>query len=74
MQAENTRQDWVDHPDNDTPQTVAARFGRSLDWADMHVGPHRCVDGRRYVLSCLVSDPTCEKTAKAYLERDGDES
>jgi hypothetical protein len=59
---------WGDHPDNDAPEIVARRFGRSREWAIEHTGEHRCVDRRVYRYSCLVSDPTCEAVARSYLE------
>jgi hypothetical protein len=32
-------------------------------------GPHICLDGRRYIGSCLVTDPTCDYLALAILNR-----
>jgi hypothetical protein len=58
---------WSDHPDNDAPEIVAERFGRSVEWAREHVGPHRCVSGSLYKASCLVSDPECESVARSYM-------
>jgi hypothetical protein len=54
---------------NQTPEQVAKRFGRSLQWAKEHIGSHYCVDGRRYEGSCLVSDPRCENSTRYFLAR-----
>lgn len=51
----------------DTPQQVAERFGLPLAWAQMHQGRHRCVDGRNYIYSCLVTDPDCDHEARNYM-------
>ncbi len=59
--------EWGAHPNNDAPGVIAERFGRSLEWAREHVGPHRCVDGKFYRYSRLVSDPTCEALARGYM-------
>lgn len=53
--------------DNETPEAVAERFGKSIEWARDHVGRHVCVDGKRYIYSCLVSDPDCDKVARSYM-------
>lgn len=52
---------------NQTPEEIAARFSRSIEWAREHDGRHRCVDDKRYIYSCLVSDPECDKVARSYL-------
>lgn len=49
------------------PQEIVTRLGVSIEFARQHQGPHRCVDGRRYVASCLVADPTCDRVAQAWL-------
>lgn len=51
-----------------TAQEIAERFNRSVEWAQLHIGDHRCIDKRRYVYSCLVSDPECHKTAIGYMK------
>jgi hypothetical protein len=53
--------------ENQNPEEIAERFGKSIEWAREHVGRHRCVDDKRYIYSCLVSDPTCDKVARMYL-------
>lgn len=53
--------------ENQSPEEVATRFGRSIEWAREHVGRHRCVDDKHYVYSCLVSDVTCDKVARSYM-------
>lgn len=64
---EEEEEEWASHPANQSVADVAARFGRSREWAQEHVGKHRCVDGRFYVRSCLVSDPSCDQVARYYL-------
>jgi hypothetical protein len=57
----------------ETSEQIAARFGKSTEWADLHAGDHKCIDGRRYVVSCLVSDPDCDDVARgrmAFNERE----
>lgn len=60
---------WASHPDNDAPERVAERFGMSEQWAREHVGGHRCVDGRLYRFSCLVSDASTQHVAESYMGR-----
>lgn len=50
--------------DIQAPEQVAERFGLPIEWARTHVGDHRCVDGRRYIVSCLVVDPSCDHIAR----------
>jgi hypothetical protein len=50
-----------------SPEVMADRFGLPVEWTQMHVGEHRCVDGRMYRFSCLVSDPSCEAAARSYM-------
>lgn len=50
----------------ETPEEIAARLGVSIECGREHQGEHRCIDGRRYVTSCLVSDPTCDRIARRY--------
>lgn len=45
-------------------EQIAERFEMPLSWAQQHIGEHVCLDGRRYRLSCLVSDPMCEHLAR----------
>lgn len=52
-----------------TAQEIAERFNRSVEWAQLHIGDHRCIDNRRYVYSCLVSDPACHGVALSGLDR-----
>ena len=54
----------------DCPESVdqvAGRFDLPVQWAQMHVGEHRCVDGRMYRVSCLVTDPSCDRVARSYM-------
>jgi hypothetical protein len=53
----------------ESPEQVVARLGISIEAAREHVGDHRCVDGRRYVGSCLVTDPACHDVAVSNLTR-----
>jgi hypothetical protein len=53
--------------DNQSPEEIAERLGKSIEWARDHTGRHRCVDGRRYIYSCLVSDVSCDKVARSYM-------
>jgi hypothetical protein len=52
-----------------TPTEIAERFGLPIAWAAEHMGEHHCLDGRRYINSCLVSDPTCGKIARGLLAK-----
>lgn len=61
-------EEWLSHPNNEPPQQVASRFSMSEQWASEHVGPHRCVDDRRYIYSCLVSDPAMDSAARSYMK------
>lgn len=54
---------------NQTPEQIAERFGKSLDWAQLHSGPHACVDRRHYVHSCIVADPECDRTARYFMRK-----
>lgn len=57
---------------NEEPSLIAKRFGRSVEWATEHtVFPHKCVDGKRYLASCLVTDPDCDRVARSYLSLAG---
>jgi hypothetical protein len=49
------------------PTEIAARLGVSIESAREHQGRHRCVDGKRYVVSCLVSDRRCDSVARSYM-------
>lgn len=51
----------------ETPQQIAARFGRSIEFGREHQGRHRCVDGRWYLYSCLISDPGSDRVGRSYL-------
>ena len=51
----------------ESPEEIVSRLGVSIECAREHQGRHRCVDGRLYVASCLVSDPECHVVAMAYL-------
>jgi hypothetical protein len=53
--------------DIQTPEQVAERFGLPIEWARLHIGDHRCVDGRRYIVSCLVTDPSCDHIARGRM-------
>jgi hypothetical protein len=53
----------------ETSQQVSERFGLPIEWARQHEGDHRCVDGRRYIGSCLVTDPSCDHLARRRMER-----
>lgn len=59
------------HNENESPEKVAARFGKSVEWAREHTGKHRCVDDRYYLYSCLVSDPDCDRVARSYMRKAG---
>lgn len=50
-----------------TPEDVAARFSMPLGWAAAHIGSHICVDGRRYVGYCLVTDPGSDGLARYFM-------
>lgn len=52
---------------DETPEQIAERFSRSLEWAREHRGVHRCVDNKLYRVSCLVTDPTCDRVARSYM-------
>jgi hypothetical protein len=54
---------------NQTPQEIAERLGKSLDWASEHSGYHVCVDRRHYVWSCIVADPECDSTARYFMRK-----
>jgi hypothetical protein len=54
-------------PNVDSHEGIADRFGRSVAWAREHATQHRCVDNRLYLGSCLINDPSCEKTARHFL-------
>lgn len=50
----------------ESPKAISARLGVSLECGREHQGDHRCIDGRHYIMSCLVSDPTCDRIARRY--------
>lgn len=60
---------WTEHPDNESPENVSSRLGISIEAAREHRAEHRCVDGRIYRYSCLVSDPSCDRVARSYMAR-----
>jgi hypothetical protein len=51
----------------ETTQEAAARLGLPELFTAMHEGDHKCVDGRRYVASCLITDPDCDSMARGYM-------
>lgn len=51
----------------DTPTQAAERLGQTVEWANLHVGVHRCVDDRIYRVSCLVTDASCDRVARSYI-------
>lgn len=53
----------------DTVGGMAERFGWSYEQALQHVGDHYCLDGRRYIVSCLVSDPSRDHIARAIIRQ-----
>jgi hypothetical protein len=53
----------------ETTQQAAARLGLPEMFTAMHEGRHVCIDGRRYNVSCLITDPDCDDIARARLGR-----
>jgi uncharacterized protein (UPF0212 family) len=51
----------------ETLKDISNRLNMSADWVQVHMGEHRCLDGRRYIDSCLVTDPACHHLARRRL-------
>lgn len=63
------RQDEMELAVVESPDAIAKRFDLPVQWAQLHIGVHRCVDDRWYRVSCLVSDPSCDRVARSYMRK-----